>query len=448
MQKDDQLNFLADKKYNVAQFVSFAPDGSVRYSRVRNTSPNQTWSSVSEAVAAIFSTQKLPSVNIRSFLPEQPDGHPFLYALTDENEVEKKVKELTQKGLFVIVNETIDTEDGGFSGVLFGGVMEVAPFDTPRSVDKAGVMSLPRDVGFKLIKTVYGFQFKELFSNKERVEFSVHPSPVGYLGEQQITWQVDTYDAGVPTEPKIVWPNTYSRAVGDKAFGLLIADLLGFCVPYTEVLGRYIPRFTFGTHTEHADVWLRTCPKEQVSGKFTTFRGWCDPFKLMQQDDPDGKHIASLLVQDSVDSHYSGATITDTNGKSIIEGKKGYGDVFMVGTASQENLPTEVTSSVNDTWDKLKELIGPIRFEWAYDGKSVWVLQLHIGKVESFSDVIFPGEPDEWVDFNVSDGLEKLRELIKELSSTNGINLCGDVGITSHFGDILRKARICSKRTI
>ena len=52
----------------------------------------------------------------------------------------------------------------------------------------------------------------------------------------------------------------------------------------------------------------------------------------------------------------------------------------------------------------------------------------------------------KFIDFKVKQGLEALRQLIplaeKELV---GIRLIGDVGITSHFGDILRKAKIPSR---
>src|SRR5262249_21798426 len=44
-------------------------------------------------------------------------------------------------------------------------------------------------------------------------------------------------------------------------------------------------------------------------GRFTTVRGWTDPFALVEAEDPRSE-IASVLVQDSVDARYSGAAIT------------------------------------------------------------------------------------------------------------------------------------------
>jgi hypothetical protein len=48
--------------------------------------------------------------------------------------------------------------------------------------------------------------------------------------------------------------------------------------------------------------------------------------------------------------------------------------------------------------------------------------------------------------FRVSDGLEPLRELVAEVAGIGeGIVLIGDVGVTNHFGDILRPAEIPSR---
>jgi len=49
------------------------------------------------------------------------------------------------------------------------------------------------------------------------------------------------------------------------------------------------------------------------------------------------------------------------------------------------------------------------------------------------------------VRFDVTQGLEALREVVEQVASKgNGIKLIGDVGITSHFGDVLRKAKVPS----
>ena len=48
------------------------------------------------------------------------------------------MRTLAADGYFTIVNETVDTADGGVSGVVLGDIMEFAPLDTPRGVEKPG----------------------------------------------------------------------------------------------------------------------------------------------------------------------------------------------------------------------------------------------------------------------------------------------------------------------
>lgn len=73
-------------------------------------------------------------------------------------------------------------------------------------------------------------------------------------------------------------------------------------------------------------------------------------------------------------------------------------------------------------------------------------MQLHRGATQSSKGIIFPGDPEYFERFDVKEGLEKLRALITNLQDKgHGIILVGDVGVTSHFGDVLRKAKIPSK---
>ena len=53
------------------------------------------------------------------------------------------LKRFSSQGLHTIVNETVDVNDGGVSGVLMHNVLEYSPDDTPRCVEKPGVASLP-----------------------------------------------------------------------------------------------------------------------------------------------------------------------------------------------------------------------------------------------------------------------------------------------------------------
>lgn len=446
MLKDETLDSLAQKGANIAQFASFGPNGALRFLRMRGFTH-----SIKDDTARVISCvlkRGCGTANIRTFLPEKPDGNPFEYGIANAQEIAQKIKQYASQGYYTIVNETIDVNDGGFSGVLFGKLMEGAPKDTPRCVEKPGCMPLPRDIGFRLIKTVYGFHFHVPFGENHRIEFSVHPAPTGHLQDNQIIWQVDEYeDKAVPSKtPRIIWPNKYSEFIGDKTFGLLIAYLLGFPVPFTRVFARTVPMFNFGTELEKKEpVWIRTAPRIQTPGRFKTKRGWLDPFEVMQKDDPAGTDIAAILIQDGLPAEYSGSAITDYKGNMLVEGCKGYGDAFMVGTVSPDTLPREVLGGIRFIYDRLTEMLSDIRFEWVYDGRRIWVVQLHTGRSETSEDIVYPGTPKEWMDFNPNDGLEVLREMARELEGKNiGIVVRGHVGITSHVGDILRRARIPS----
>ena len=84
--------------------------------------------------------------------------------------------------------------------------------------------------------------------------------------------------------------------------------------------------------------------------------------------------------------------------------------------------------------------------EWVADASQVWIVQLHCGATKSSGSIIYPGNPSQYHEFDVEKGLEALRELVSSISNQNeGILLLGDVGITSHFGDVLRRAEIPSK---
>ncbi|MDP2676156.1 MAG: hypothetical protein Q8O83_00505 [bacterium] len=446
MLKDERLDSLAKHGANVAQFASFDPQGNIRFARVREL-PKIKTEDLKKVISFVLE-RGCGSANIRTFLPEKPDGNPFEYGLTNSEEIAAKIRAYASQGYYTILNETIDIHDGGLSGVLFGKIMEGAPKDTPRCVEKPGCMLLPRSIGFQLINAIYGFHFHTPYGEHCRIEFSVHPAPTGHLRDNQIIWQVDEYeDRATPqTTPQILWPNKYSEFIGDKTFGLLIAYLLGFPVPFTRVFARGVPMFNFGAEIGKKEpVWVRTAPRIQTPGRFKTKRGWLDPFEIMQKDDPDNKDIAAILIQDGLSAEYSGSAITDYAGNIIVEGCKGYGDNFMLGTIAPDKLPQEVLGGITFIYGRLKEILNDIRFEWVYDGRRIWVVQLHTGKSETSENVVYPGVPKQWIDFDPKDGLEVLREMAKEVEGKNiGIVVRGHVGITSHVGDILRRAKIPS----
>ncbi len=126
----------------------------------------------------------------------------------------------------------------------------------------------------------------------------------------------------------------------------------------------------------------------------------------------------------------------------------GSGDKFMMGEARPERVPKKVVNDLTKQFNEAFTTVGPVEMEWVYDGFSVWIVQLHKQKdsVTSEKNIIYPGNPKSFVKFKTSLGLEKLRELISGTDPTSkGIILVGDVGITSHFGDLLRNSKIPSK---
>jgi hypothetical protein len=438
--KDESLDRLAEV-FNVAQFVSYTPGvaPTQAYARVIGYAPNHQFATLSDAVEVLLARSTESTVNVRSFLPNDPRSHEFLYGLSDVESVVQAVKRISGAGFYVIINETIDISDGGVSGVLEGGIMEFAPDDTPRCVEKPGVASLPRLQAIDLLTLVYGFPIEIGVDDNYRLEFSIHPKPCGWKGTNVIGWELERVEFR-SLQAKNMWPNAFSRHIGDKAFGLLMALQAGVAVPYTTVIGRRVAPFSFGSDTGTTGWWIRTCPKEQVPGKYTTHHGWLDPFKLLAAEDPDGSVIVSILSQRGVRARYSGALIVDATGKPVIEGTQGEGEGLMLGAMLPERLPDTVVADVLKIFDYLSERLGPVRMEWVHDGDKVWVVQLHRGATQSTEGILVPGEAKVWHRFYVSAGLNALREALATLHENEGIVLVGEIGLTSHIADVVRKA--------
>jgi|GEM_PF-250227 len=452
--KDEVLNRLA-KTGNVAQFVSFAADSelSQRFSRVAGFPPNYRFPSPEQAVRHLLENAPDGTVNVRSFLPGLAKGEPLHYGLDSVEKVMEIVRRKASENKITIVNETVDIHDGGVSGVVMGQILEFSPGDTPKCVDKPGVCRLPRALGLNLLEKVYGFRPAVNYPPVYRVEFSIHPGKRGIRHGHTIIWEIEHVNAP-DTVPEIDWPDNFSRMLGDKAFGLLIADTIGLPVPLTVVITRTTAPFTFGRSTGTSETWIRTCPEARFPGKYPTYFGWRDPFKLIaeeelkQRENPEWVGIASVLSQQAVEPGFSGSLLPGGDGgkEPYIEGVRGRGDTFMLGGAPPETLPTEVENAVRDLYYTAFDRLGPVEMEWVYDGGKAWVVQLHKSRASTVGDVIYPGEPGDVVRFEVTDGLDALRKMISEIKDTSvGIVLVGDVGITSHFGDILRKAKIPSR---
>jgi hypothetical protein len=443
LRKDESLNALAEAG-NVAQFVSYMPDetGIPRqtFSRVRGHAANHNLGPIDNAVRTLLRASADQMVNVRSYAPDDPRSREFVYGISDADEAAAHICRLSADGLHTILNETIDVRDGGVSGVLQGNVVEFAPDDTPRCVEKPGVASLPASIGLRLLELVYGFP-PELPTRRGRVEFSIHPRPTGWKGTNTLLWEWEEDDLG-QSDPMSAWPNRFSQHIGDKAYGLLMAHLAGLSVPRTTVIPRRIAPFSFGTATGSTEVWMRTCPREQEPGRFTTTRGWTDPFSLLAKEDPNGSVISSVLSQSGVLANFSGASLTDQDGIVVIEGVGGAGDEFMLGNRAPEQLPEQVTADVSAVTDEARSVFGPVRTEWAHDGHKAWILQLHVGNSTNSAGILVPGEASNWSSFDVANGLAALRHHIDGLSRGEGLILVGQFGATSHIADLIRKSGI------
>jgi hypothetical protein len=442
--KDERLVELA-QRFNVAQFVSFSagPDPRVRYSRIRECYPDEKFHDRRVAIDKLLQASA-GSVNVRSFRPDRDKGNPFEYGLTTTEQVLSTVRSLAADGYSTIVNETIDTHDGGVSGVILGGIMEFVPLDTPRGVEKPGAVSVPYQLGRDMLSTVYGFEPEVFQADDARIEFSIHPMRVGYRHSHTLLWEIER---GAPAmlQPTIFWPNRFSRLIGDKAYGLLVAHLLGLPVPATTVVTRTVAPFKFGRPTGTAEFWMRTSPTEQKPGHFTTTFGWQDPYAIMAKEDPHGSAIASVLAQEGVDAFYSGASLPGTGGEpDHVEGVAGRGDFFMLGERHPEPLPPHVIQDVRKLSAHARRVLGPVRLEFAHDGQEAWIVQLHISADQYRPGMISPGVPENgWLDFDPADGLERLTEQItRAQAERRGIRVIAPVGITSHVGDLLRKAGV------
>lgn len=456
--KAEKLNLLITKDIaNIAQFVSFDPNlgFKAKYVHIKNLRSNENLST-KEIIKSLILSAPSRSVNIRSYSPDEMKGNKLIFdkKIDDIDLILEIIKTNTEVGKYTIVNENISIYDAGISGVTLGGIIEFSPEDTPKCVDKEGVCSLPRNIGLKILNNVYGFSPDIHFDSNYRVEFSIHPSRQGVRNEHTIIWEYEKYN-NVENDIKVSWPNRFSRFIGDKVFGLLIADALGFMIPKTTVISRKIAPFTFGTETGLKEKWIRTCPIVKEPGKYYTGSNWTDPYKLMAQEEAKGVsevNIASILSQDAVEALYSGASLIKHNMEDLIEGVAGKGDDFMVGNNGQENLPEYVVNAVKKINNQFKlyyNLIGDVSIEWVYDGENVWIVQLNQLKqhMNCSNDrrTIVQGSPNYYEKVYVKDGLESLRTKIELYKNKNiGVELVGNVGITSHFGDLLRISSIPS----
>lgn len=456
LMKDEKLSNIIEKDYgNIAQFISFNPNDRIpRYTYIEKYSPGKNCDD-KELIERLIDSAPSKSINIRSYSPEIMKGNQLIFnkKLEDINEILAIIDLNRKNQKYSILNENIDINDGGISGVILGDIIEFSPKDTPKCVDKKGICSLPKEIGLNLLKKVYGFIPEINFEKNYRVEFSIHPNRQGVLKEHTIIWEYEYYN-NISKSCNISWPNNFSKFLGDKTFGLLIADTLGLKVPKTTVISREVAPFTFGNSTGLHEKWIRTCPIIKEPGKYYTGDKWIDPFLMIEEEEKKGEkyvNIASVLSQEAIEPVFSGACIIKGNMKDdIIEGVSGKGDAFMVGEEELLcNLPREIIRHIRKLNNKIRRyfyLLGEVSIEWVYDGNDIWIVQLNQIKLSGSKDIIVDGNPKKYIQFNSSSGLEELRNLIKKIENENvGIELIGNIGVTSHFGDLLRLASIPSR---
>ena len=439
--KDDRLAHVA-KSHNVASFASFAPgNADLRHLVVNGVILSSAKLTLEQATSQLMSEAATSTLNVRTFTDGPSKGLPFHYGLSSIDQVCNLVREHTSAGLYCIVNETVDVHDGGVSGVSLGGIVEFSPDDTPRAVERTGTVSLPIAIGRRILSTVYSAPLEIPSLEGSRYEFSVHPQGVGYRKTHVLVWEVE-HVSPVALRAEPFWPNDFSRLVGDKTFGLLLAHSCGARVPTTRVVSRRVAPFEFGSSTGTYNWWMRTAPAIQTPGHFTTTPKWVDPFQLLEKEDRDGD-VAAVLAQEGVRARYSGATAMAADGTVVVEGVAGEGDAFMLGLDEPVDLPEAVVDAVSECVDELRSTLGAVRIEWAHDGTSVWVLQMHRTNDAVGAGVLNPGDAADWLTFRPSDGLERLREIIAlAIESSMGIEVTEPVGLTSHVGDLVRRAGV------
>lgn len=300
--KDDKLEEIKRAGGNIARFISISPELEERHVNIEGYKPE---GDIRKDIVSLIKASKGKSVNIRSFSETSMKSSRFVYGkrLEDINEIMEILKENCSEGKYSIVNETIDVNDGGVSGVLLNNIIEFAPNDTPRCVEKPGSCRMERGMGLHMLETVYGFYPATDMPQNYRTEFSLHPSREGLLGENTVVWE-------------------FEEEISKEASVALKAEM--------ERLRAFAP------------------------------------------------------------------------------------------------------------------LLGNVSIEWVYDGKQIWIVQLNQIRDASDGHTIVKGKASRYEKFDVLLGLEALREKIRDIEKGTGIELVGEVGISSHFGDLLRQAQVPS----
>jgi len=445
--KDQNLLELS-RQGNVAQFVSFAPTGHRRIALLRGGALDSALSPA-ETVGALLTRSEEKLVNIRTFANEGDNrSMPFEMRIASIDAVLQRLRAYWSQGLYTVVNESIDVQDGGVSGVAMASFCEVVPGKTPRGVEEAGVARLPRAIAARVLSRVYQADIAIPGTSAERVEFSVHPRRRGVRHENVLVWASEPTSWEAPTV-RPLWPNVFSQHIGDKVFGLLIAEACELPVPYTVVTSRRVASFVFGSRTHSCEWWIRTAPATPEPGHFPTYRGWHDPFKLMGEIDG-ASRIASILAQEGVEPAFAGGAFVDAEGMVVVDGVAGAGDLYMLGEQAADALPQAIVESVARLMGLIRPKLGDVRIEWVHDGSQPWLVQVHVGRLPIHGDVIREGACEGWFTIDASLALPLFRAAIESAPPNHGIAVDGDIGLASHKMEVVikagRPARLVRKR--
>ena len=378
------------------------------------------------------------SVNVRSFRAGAPKGGPFSYGLTRRDDVLAVLRARAGEGLHTIVNETIDVGDGGVSGVALGGLVEFAPGATPRSVEQPGTVALGHDAALRLLATVYGFTPEPTATPASGTSSASIPWSPGSARPTRSSGSGAGRAAG-PDPPAGLAQRLQPlpRRQGLRPAGRRPAGAAGAGDHRGRAAGRPLPPRP--AHRRRGALAAHL-PGRAGPGPLPTQRGWRDPFALLAGEDPTGTAVVAVLAQEGVRARWSGAAMPAGDGRLLVEGVAGFGDDFMAARTPPVALPDAVADDVRRVGARAAAALGPVRFEWAHDGDRAWVLQLHLAEAASSGTTIHPGTPARWRRFDPSLGLEKLRELIASVDGDEGIEVAGHIGVTSHAGDLLRRA--------
>ena len=346
------------------------------------------------------------SVNVRSFQAGAPKGGPFSYGLTRRDDVMAVLRARAGDGLHTIANETVDVDDGGVSGVALGGLVEFAPGDTPRSVERPGTVALGHDHAMRLLRTVYGFTPDLDGRPDERVEFSIHPLVAGVRQTHTIVWERERVDPvrltpsahlAQPVQPlpratrpsACWWPTCTASRPGHhrrRAPGRPVP----LRPPHRQrrALDPHLPgRAGPGQVPDPAGLAGPVRPP----GRRRTRRGRpsppCSPRRASR---PGGRVPPSPTTTAGCWSRAS----------------PGSGEDFMLAREAPAPLPDRVLDDVRRVGDRAAAALGPVRFEWAHDGADAWVVQLHLATAAATGTTIHPGTPSRWRRFDPSLGLD------------------------------------------